>query len=189
MKIASTYRKYIYCLEGDWEDDLRDKASIRTALDFLHTNCNVKYIHRHCGTKESLIYYLNNWSSRSYKDYPICYLAFHGKPGSIRLNGKERLSLDELGEILKNKCKNKIIHFGCCESLNIDQSKLREFLEKTKALCVCGFQTEIDFLESSVFDMVVLYKFQDYKDIKALDQDLYKNYRKIRSKLNFKIAY
>ena len=95
----------------------------------------------------------------------------------------------ELAEILNGSCVNKIIHFGSCNTLATDEKKVRQFLEKTQALCVCGFRTDIDFLESSVFDMLLMQKFQEYKDIKAVDRDLKKNYRKLITKLDFRLIY
>ena len=78
MRIARNFSKHVFCLEGDWEQDLRDKSSITAALDFLHSNCGIKYIHKNCGTKENLKYYLSLWKQKRYRDYSICYLAFHG---------------------------------------------------------------------------------------------------------------
>jgi hypothetical protein len=59
----------------------------------------------------------------------------------------------------------------------------------THALCVCGFKTDIDFLESSVFDMLLLQKLQEYKDIKAVDRELKRNYRKLIGRLDFRLMY
>ena len=188
MRIAKDFTKHVFCLEGDWEKDLRKKSSVSAALEFLHQNCNINYIHKHCGTKENLKYYLSRWKQRRYKDYSICYLAFHGFPETIQI-GTEHLDLDELAQILNGSCVNKIIHFGCCNTLATDEKKVKKFLEKTQALCVCGFRTDIDFLESSVFDMLLLQKFQEYKDIRAVDRDLKKNYRKMISKLDFRLIY
>jgi hypothetical protein len=188
MRIARDFAKHVFCLEGDWESDLRKKSSVGAALEFLRTNCNINYIHKNCGTKENLIYYLSMWKQRRYKDYSICYLAFHGFPDVIEI-GTEHLALPELAEILNGSCVNKIIHFGSCNTLDIEEKKIRQFLETTQALCVCGFKTDIDFLESSVFDMLLMQKFQEYKDIRAVDRDLKKNYRKLISKLEFKLIY
>jgi hypothetical protein len=188
MRIAKDFTKHVFCLEGDWENDLRKKSSVSAALEFLRTNCNINYIHKHCGTKENLIYYLSMWKQRRYRLYSICYLAFHGFPEEIEV-GKEVLALRELAEILNGSCVNKIIHFGSCNTLDTDERKIRQFLETTQALCVCGFRTDIDFLESSVFDMLLMQKFQEYKDIKAVDRDLKKNYRKLINKLEFKLIY
>ncbi len=188
MKLSESYRKHVFCLECDWDKDLRNKSSILAALDFMQTNCFVKYIHRACGTKNNLFYYLNQWSLKKYKDYSICYLAFHGQPGYLQV-GKEEVTLEEIAERLEGKCNDKIIHLGSCLVLDVDPDRIKEFITKTKALCVCGFQTEIDFLESSVLDMLVIDLLQEYKDVKKVERELKKNYGKILKRLNFKIFY
>ena len=91
--------------------------------------------------------------------------------------------------MLNGSCVNKIVHFGSCNTLDTDERNIKKFLETTHALCVCGFKSDIDFLESSVFDMLLLQKFQEYKDVSAVDRDLKKNYRKLINKLNFRLMY
>lgn len=188
MRVAKDFAKHVFCLEGDWENDLRKKSSISAALEFLRTNCNINYIHKNCGTKENLVYYLSRWKQKRYEAYSICYLAFHGYPETIKV-GQETLALPELAELLNGSCVNKIIHFGSCNTLDTNERKVKKFLKTTQALCVCGFRTDIDFLESSVFDMLLMQKFQEYKNIQAVDRDLKKNYRKLISKLDFKLIY
>jgi hypothetical protein len=188
MRIAKNLDKHVFCLEGDWDKDLRNKSSVSAALDFLQANCDIDYIHKNCGTKETLKYYLQQWKQKKYKKYTIAYLAFHGHPEKIQI-GKEFLNLDELAEMLNGSCVNKIIHFGCCNTLDTDEKSIRKFLQTTRALCVCGFRRDIDFLESSVFDMLLLQKFQEYKDIAAVDRDLKKNYRKLINRLDFRLNY
>jgi hypothetical protein len=188
MRIAKNFQKNVFCLEGEWEKDLRDKSSVSAALEFLKANCGIEYIHKNCGTIDNMKYYLSQWKHRQYKDYSICYLAFHGHPEQIEV-GDGNLNLVELAEILNGSCRNKIIHFGSCNTLDTDQRSISKFLETTKALCVCGFKTDIDFVESSVFDMLLLQKFQSYKDVSAVERDLNKNYRKLIKKLDFRIHY
>lgn len=188
MRFATHFQKHVFCLEGDWEKDLRKKSSVGAALEFLKTNCGINYIHKNCGTKDNLKYYLSLWKQQRYKDYTIAYLAFHGHPEQIMI-GREYLNLDELAELLNGSCVNKIIHFGSCNTLDTDERKIRKFLESTKALCVCGFKSDIDFLESSVFDMLLMQKFQEYRDVKAVDLDLKRNYKKLISNLNFRLMY
>ena len=188
MKLSESYIKNIFCLEGDWHKDLRIKSSILAALDFLQTNCSIKYIHRSCGTKQNLFYYLDQWRLKKYKDYSICYLAFHGKPGHLEV-GEEEVTLEQIGEHLAGKCQNKIFHFGSCLVLDVESTRIRQFLEQTNALCVCGFQTEVDFLESSVLDMLVIDKLKSYKDISKVERELKLGYGKMLKKLNFKLFY
>src|ERR1043165_9820558 len=97
MRIAKNFNKHVFCLEGDWDKDLRNKSSVTAALDFLQANCGIRYIHKNCGTKENFVYYLSMWKQRRYKDYSIAYLAFHGHPEQIQV-GKEYLNLEELAE-------------------------------------------------------------------------------------------
>src|SRR6186997_2566481 len=76
MKIAKNLNKNVFCLEGDWEKDLRDKSSVSAALDFLHSNCGIEYIHKNCGTVDNMKYYLSLWKQKRYQNYTIAYLAF-----------------------------------------------------------------------------------------------------------------
>lgn len=188
MRIAKNLAKHVFCLEGDWDQDLRKKSSVTAALDFLQSNCGIRYIHKNCGTKENLKYYLSLWKQKRYEAYTIAYLAFHGHPKEIQV-GKEFLNLEELAESLNGSCVNKIIHFGSCNTLDTDERQIRKFLETTRALCVCGFRSDIDFLESSVFDMLLLQKFQEFKDMQAVERDLNKNYKKLITRLNFRFMY
>ena len=184
--MARTFQKHVYCLEGDWDKDLRDEASVYTALMFLQQNSGIKFIHRDCGTKENLSYYLKTWKQKKYTPYSICYFAFHGKPGHIRI-GTELVSLDELAEMMKGSCRGKIIHFGSCETLNISRKEIQKFLDKTGAICVCGFKKEIDFLEGSILDMILIDMLQDYVDISLVEKDIKKIYSGLVRKLKFKI--
>lgn len=186
MRFAKKYKKSIYCLEGDWQKDLRKQSSIYASLVFLEKNCDIKHIHKHCGTKESLFYYLNKWKLKKYSNYSICYLAFHGFEGEI-IVGKDNVTLEEISEVLKDSCKDKIIFFGSCLVLQADNSRINDFLKKTGALCVCGYKVSVDFLQSSVFEMLVLDLFQQYKDITKVQRDIGIYYAALAKELEFKI--
>ena len=188
MRIAKSYKKNVFCLEGDWQKDMRDNSSIRAALMFLKENLSIKYIYKQCGTRENLEYYLTLWQQKKYADYSICYFAFHGVPESIQV-GKEFVTLAELADMLQGSCQDKIIHFGSCKTLNTEPAVIKRFLEHTGALCVCGFETEINFVESSAFDMVLIEQFQQYKDMAMLDKNLRKNYRSFVKRLQVKMMY
>ncbi len=129
-----------------------------------------------CGSKENTL--------------PILYVTLPstGQPESIQV-GREFVTLDELGDMLHDSCQNKIIHFGSCKTLSTDTKRIEKFLDDTGALCVCGFETEINFVESSAFDMVLIEMFQQYKDIAMLDKNIRKNYRSFVKRLQFKLIY
>ena len=188
MRIAKKYDKDVFCLEGDWTRDLKRDNSILAALQFLKQNRDIDYIHRHCGTSESITYYVHQWQRRRYKNYSILYLAFHGKPNRI-LIGKEEINLDQLAEIMGDKCNNRIIHFGSCQTLNTDVRHIKRFLRQTNALCVCGFQEEVKFIESSVFDILLIDMFQEYLDVARVDAHLKHFYHSLAKKLKFKLVH
>jgi hypothetical protein len=188
LKIAKSYNKDIFCLEGDWSKDLKEETSVQAVLMFLKQNRDIDYIHRHCGTKENLIYYLNQWRLKRYKDYSILYIAFHGKPNQI-LVGKEIVTLDELGEMLGPNCHNKIIHLGTCHTLNTDKRRIKSFLKRTNALCVCGFGKEIKFVEGCVFDILLIDMLQEFKNITRVEAHIKEYYKSLAKKLDFKLIH
>ncbi len=189
MKIAKKYIKNIFCLEGDWDKDLRKKSSVRAALVFMSQVYGVDFIHRHCGTKAEIEYYLSVWKQKRYEEYSIVYFAFHGEPYNIKVGRRFKMNLDELADILENSCKDKIIHFGSCRTLDINNEKIRGFLRKTQALCVCGYRSDVEFIESTVFDLLLLNKFQDYRDIRCVFRDMKKQYSGMVKSLKFKYVF
>ena len=188
MKKAKAYDKDIFCLEGDWNTNLLKQNSVKAALDFLKENRDIDYIHRHCGTRENLAYYLQQWQLKRYAKYSIGYFAFHGKPGSI-LIGKDLISLEELADMLGDSCKNKIIHFGSCHVMNTDKRLIKKFLRRTNALCVCGFRKEIKFIEGSAFDILLLDLFQEFLDVSRVDAYVKSNYKTFAQKLDFTLIH
>lgn len=185
-KLAKKYAKDIFCLEGDWLEDLREKPSIYATLAFLETNRQINNIYRHCGTKETLFYYLSRWKLKKYNNYSILYFAFHGFEGQIQI-GKDDVTLEEISDKLENKCKDKVIFFGSCLVMTAEPSRIKDFLVKTGALCVCGYKESVDFVTSSAFEMLVLDLFQQYKDISCVQRDINLYYAALAKKLDFKI--
>ena len=188
MKIAKEYQKEVFCLEGDWNRNLKKQTSIQAALLFLRQNRKIDFIHRNCGTRENLAHYLHQWQMKRYSRYSILYLAFHGKPQEILIN-KTHINLDELAEMLGDKCQNRIIHFGSCLTLNTDIRHVKRFLRKTNALCVCGFGKEIKFVESSVFDILLIDLFQEFLDVTRVEATLRSSYGNLVDKLQFRLVH
>ncbi|MCF8254388.1 MAG: hypothetical protein K9H61_13835 [Bacteroidia bacterium] len=188
MKIAKEYQKEVFCLEGDWSRNLKKQTSIHATLLFLKQNRDIDFIYRQCGTRENLAFYLKQWQLKRYQRYSILYLAFHGKPLQILID-KKPISLDELAEMLGDKCQNRIIHFGSCQTLNTDKRHIKRFLKKTNALCVCGFGKEIKFVESSVFDILLIDLFQDYLDVSRVEATLKSTYASLVKKLEFRLIH
>ena len=149
----------IFCLQGDWEKDLRHGATMRPVFDLLGcaTHAPGRYIRRDIGTATEFEYYLNKWTQQRYRDYPILYLGFHGDPGVLYLGDRNNyIDLDWLEERLAGKCKGRIIHFGACGTMATHGKRLARFLTKTKALAVCGYRTDVDWMLTAAFEIILM---------------------------------
>lgn len=154
----------VFCLEGDWDPDLRQHATVGPVLELLDRSGSpaVPHIRRDVGTVEELEYYLKKWIQRRYVTYPILYLGFHGGPGILHVGDRRKgpVTLDWIEERLEGACKGRIIHFGACGTLAIHGSRLRRFLERTGALATCGYKADVDWMLSAAFEIILLYEFQ-----------------------------
>src|SRR4051794_3997421 len=103
--------KGVFCLEGLWEDDLRRRSSVRPILELMEGNLKIPFIYRDCATREELEYYLKKWTLKRYEQFPILYFAMHGTENGLFVN-RTHYTLEDLGEFLKDECKNAIIVFG-----------------------------------------------------------------------------
>ena len=156
----------VFCLEGDWSH-IRDKATIEPALELLKSNGEFAfdYIHRDVGVVAELEYYLQKWVQSGLMRYPILYLAFHGNPGRIVVGDarrrESRVTLEWLAAQLEGRCKNKLIHFGSCGTLDVHGQSLNSFLRRTEALAICGYRTNTEWFESLAFEIMLLAKLQE----------------------------
>lgn len=163
-------RKGIFCLEGDWWG-VKDRTSVEPTLRLLETMGGYKapYFHHDVGTQEEFHFYLKKWTGRQFDDYPILYLAFHGEPGGIVVGeGRSNtLTLDHLAERLEGACKGRVIHFGSCSSLDVNGHQLNSFVRRTGACALFGFRTDVDWLPSAAFELLVLGYLQEVSFTKA----------------------
>jgi len=153
--------KGIFCLEGLWQTDLRKASTVQPILAFLQQNIGIPYIYRDCGTQEEFKFYLSKFSRARYRDYPILYLAFHGEPGKILISRKTSLSLADIGELLGNQCKGRLVIIGSCSVLDINKRILKAFLKSTGAFAVCGYRNDVDWVRSTAFELLLLTELQD----------------------------
>ncbi len=148
--------KGVFCLEGFWDGDHRDNASVFPVLDLTRRYHDISVIHHRCATREELLYSIQRWRTKSFnKEYPLLYLAFHGAPGEV-LMGHDSIDLETLGELLQGKCGNAIIYFGSCSTLNVESERLQAFMKKTKALAIMGYREDVDWLPSASFEIMLL---------------------------------
>ena len=190
MRLATTYIKNVFCLEGEMGRDMRDRSSIKAAMNFMLQNFTVKFIYKQCQNRANMEYYINRWKrNKKYESYSICYLHFHGESGKIEPGGRAFVSFDELGEMLKDACTDKVIHFGTCETIKVEKKKVDDFLRKTKALCISGYRADVDFFESSVFDLIFIDHLQKFKSVAKVYRSLIENHPVMVKKLGFTMHY
>ncbi len=169
---SQTVKNGIYCIEGLWETSIQDKSTILPILDLLEKRSGLKYIYHDCATQSELEFFLSKWELKSISNkYPILYLAFHGETGGIFVNNKEVFSLDQLSDLLENKCLGKVIYFGSCSTLNLDKRKIKSFLEKTGAIATIGYKYDVDWIRSTACDLLVFDALQEDKlDSKGIER-------------------
>lgn len=151
------YRKGIFCLESEWFG-LRSTISVRYALEFLRSSdYRIPFIHRDVATSAEISHYLRKWVQESHWSYSILWLSIHTRkglllPGDVRRND-ERMDIDGLEACLKGRCKGKLIHFGGCRTIALPTRRLQQFLRATGAVAVSGFREEVEWTDSTLFEM------------------------------------
>jgi len=152
--------KGIFCLEGNWHDDLRKRSSVHPILELLELNSKIPYIHADCATITEFKFYLKKWIQKKYDSYPILYLAFHGSESGIWISN-EFLTLDDISQEIPDKCHNRIILFASCNTVNIDKRYLKKFLRTTGALAICGYKLIVPWIQSTAFELMILAAMQN----------------------------
>lgn len=179
----------IFCIEGQWSDDLRVKKTVKPLLSLYRSYCSdnesvrADYIHRTVATKEEFFHCLrwwveNGWSKKNDPrlDYPILYIASHGgydwrkRTGIIWLTDDIYISLDEVAneidktieEIQCETTKYGYLYFGSCGIMKMPEDKMQKFIEKACIWGVCGYSKNPDWIESAAFEVMLFANFFTY---------------------------
>ena len=162
----TVYPKGIFCLENEWFG-LRSSVSVLPALRLLHdSDYRVPCIHRDVATRAELEHYLRKWLMERHADYEILWLAVHTRkglllPGDVRRHD-EKMDLDQLETALAGRCAGRIVHFGGCRTLLLPRARIQRFLRVTRAISVSGFLTEVDWTESTLFEVSLMLELQKH---------------------------
>jgi len=192
--MASQKTKGIFCLEGDWDPDLRVRKTVDPILDLLKRSNDppVDSIRRDIGTTGEFEYYLKKWGQKRYAKFPILYLGFHGDPGVLDVGDRSSVDLDWLEEQLAGKCKGRIVHFGSCGTMATHGQRLNRFLRETGALAVCGYKVDVDWMLSAAFEIILLSGFQNYsltrRGMEAVQRRVKRESGVLSRELSFRMA-
>lgn len=151
----------IFCLEGQWDSDLRKRRSVLPMLEYLERLGEIKAIHRDVATRAELEHYLRKWPQRRYDDYQVLFLATHGDKGQLTWSTGTHTSLAELAEILGDSAKGCYIYLGSCLTL-FDDRESKKFVHATGAAAVLGYRSSVDFIEGAAFETVLLTSLAHY---------------------------
>ena len=89
------------------------------------------------------------------------YLAFHGEAGELIVGedarrNDARVNLDWLEERVNVHGRNRMIYLGTCSTLAIHGTRINRFLESTGLNAICGYEGSVDWMNSTVFDLLLL---------------------------------
>ena len=183
---AFTKEKGVFCIEGSWVNDHRDSTSVSKALEFLKIIENVNIIHKQCHNRLTLDELIDDSMQKKYANNSILYFAFHGKPEHLLVEKRNKtIHIDEIAELIGDRADGKIIHFGCCSTLDTNGWVIRRFLKKTNALAVSGYKKDIDFLKSTLFDILYFQKCQKHYSIKSIEKEMKKYHQQLGKELGF----
>ena len=148
----------IFCLESDWNRDLRDNPTVEPILQLLKSFGVVEYIHRDIGTRTEFEHYVRQWTLARYASYRTLFIAAHGDIDTLAtgFGRANEISLFELQELLAGKCKARIIYFGACSVFNGEESWLTEFAKVTQAKAIIGYRENVSSLECAAFEATLL---------------------------------
>ena len=186
MALSKTYKKNIACLESFWDDDIENRLSVAPILELLSKRNGIKFTLLTCNTKEEFEYNLTLIRKR--KGYGILYLAFHGLPGKILLNGSS-ISIETLARVMGRGFTNWIIYFGSCATVNVEEHRISNFMESTGILMVMGYDRRIDWLSGTAMDLFLLDGLQSYRDMRKFRNFFRRKYEEIAEVIGLKAFY
>ncbi|MFP4162496.1 MAG: DUF6642 family protein [Chitinispirillaceae bacterium] len=153
-------QKGIFCLEGLWNDNLKQKSSVQPILNLLEINGGIPFIFHDVATVEELEFYVSKWRQARYKGYPILYFAFHGENESL-LIANHKYHLGQLATVLKGACTNSIFLFASCKTLRDGHGTIAEFMETTEALAIFGYRNRVSWMYSAALELLILTELQN----------------------------
>ncbi|MFV0419642.1 MAG: DUF6642 family protein [Dysgonomonas sp.] len=172
MSDINTYDRNIYCLEGNWNKNPRSHQSVKPMLELLRTFANIKYVYYKCDTKDEFFYRLQQFTKGTYKNYPILYLAFHGRTNRIIVEN-QHIALKEIATALEGKLDNKIVHFGSCSTLRTSEKNIQNFIIATNCQFISGYRKFVDYIDACAFELLYFDLLQKYKSVRKIDSEIF----------------
>lgn len=157
----------VFCLEGQWLEDLSAKASMRGLLELLKDwEIIDDFIHRDVATEAEFCKFASRWGGdRQYAGYRLAYFASHGSSSQIWLDDDDSVSIEQLGDLLQGQCHGRVIHLGGCSTLAARRSAIEAFQDITDARAVCGYTEDVDTIEAAALELLLITTLASYDQI------------------------
>lgn len=169
-------------MESFWDSRLEDRLNVLPVLELLEKTDTCKYIHLSCNTTAELEYNLRLVGQRR---PGVLYLAFHGSPGKVHIGKRTKLPLDDLAAIMGGKFRNWIIHLGSC-SIFRAPSAVKRFADDTQASLLTGFTTEVGWIESAAFELLLFQQFAMFRSPRIICRNILRKHSEFAEQLGFK---
>lgn len=105
--------------------------------------------------------------------------------GGIHLGG-ETLALEQLAELMSDRCDDTIVYFGSCATTWVSESRLEDFRRQVGAAYVAGYRKEVDWVTAAAFEFIFLQALSWYSRVgDALNYLEQKDPRSLTKSLGF----
>jgi len=178
MARVKSYRKKIACIESLWDPTMETHLSVLPILELVSRLHDLKFIYLTCDTREELKHNLNKLKKKP--GYGILYLSFHGHPGQIVLDTAS-IKMESLISYMGRGFANWVVHFGSCETIDIETTRISRFMEATGVSMVLGYRKDVNWSEATALDFLILDWLQRYKDMRRMWSRFRKNYKDLIS--------
>ena len=174
MVNAKEYIKHVACLESFWTYDIENRLSVAPALELLGKRNGTRSVLLTCNTIDELKFNLD--IVQHMRGYRILHLAFHGYPGGIYMPDLA-INMETLASFMGKGFRNWIIFFDSCRTMKVGKDRILDFISTTEVKMVIGYKREVNWLDSTALDLLILNWLQFYKDMRKFWKRFRKAYR------------
>ena len=183
MAKTKDHLENIFCLESSWGRNSENQLTVFPILDLIERRHYVKCAHLACNTIEQLKCHLSKFKVE--KERGILYLAFHGEPGKISLDGK-LINLESLAQFMGLSFARWVVLFGSCSTIDVPKEEILNFMTVTGVSMILGYQNKVDWMESAALDLLVFHQIQPYKDMRKFWSDFRERHKELISITGFR---
>lgn len=82
-----------------------------------------------------------------------------------------------------------VVHFGSCETIDIEKYRISNFIAVTEVSMVVGYKRDVDWIDSAAMDLLLLDWLQEYKNMHQLWKRIKMNYKDLITITGLKAFY